>query len=1030
MFPVRIAVGVFGTEAGYFRPSRSRVRSSRLVFVESFALDGQWTFYWQQYIAADGKSGGGAADDPNVTVQVPGYWTSVESGGRPHSGTGYASYRLKLKLPPGGERLALKIDRIYSSYRLFVNGEQLYEMGNPGKSPAETVTRYSYPHVIALDRLEDAQELDLIIHAANFTYTKGGIDLSVELGTKDQLERMQDNELAVDLFIFGALLLIAVYHFAFYLLRRRKNVSALYFALICLVIAVRTLCVHSRYAIQLIPAFNSELFPKVTFLTAYLALPLWVMFVQSLFKPYISVRSVRIAQYGCLLLSIIVIAAPFRWFDRTLVLFGALCLLLIPYMAAGIVRAWRKGVEGAGLFLAGFGLYMLFAVHDLFSLVSLSQYGTLLFVFIQSTILASQFARSFTEVERLSDKLLVLDKLKDEFLANTSHELRTPLNGMVGITESLIDGSAGPLPEEAVKQLRLMKSSGMRLTHLVNDILDFSEIKHGSVLLRPVTVNVSEMTETVFLLLKPLVSGKSLELLNEVPPDLFVTADEGRLQQILINLIGNAITYSEHGTVAVRGYRGGGFASIEVRDTGIGIPEDQLEYIFESFGRVERSLHKKYRGTGLGLAITKKLVQLHGGQIGAESSPGAGSVFRFTLPAAGKPQMNRMHSAAAAALVQADAIESSPRPGNGLSSNAGDKPIILIVDDDLINLQVFYNYLHFSFPDYQVIESDNGSEALQWIDEGLKPTIILLDIMMPHLSGYRFCREVRQRYSAAEVPVLFLTAKHQIEDITAGFACGANDYMIKPVEKGELLARVNMHLKLAQWNLQLEKEIQERTLLLHASYEETAAALAEKSVLEERSRIARDIHDNVGHVLTATIIQIEAGTMLLEHAPAEAAAFYAKAGELVRLGLNEIRQSVRMLGSDLDRLGLIPSLLKMIDETKKNGFVSFDYEIDDNLPPLNRQQQTALFHALQEGITNGIRHGRCRQFRFELRLLNDTLSFTLDNDGTPYENKPFGFGLKAMGRRVREAGGRLEIGHTGGAACRLSITMPLQGVIP
>ena len=245
-----------------------------------------------------------------------------------------------------------------------------------------------------------------------------------------------------------------------------------------------------------------------------------------------------------------------------------------------------------------------------------------------------QLQNSFTTLENqnaqmkdLNDSLQHLNRLKDEFLANTSHELRTPLNGIIGIAEYLIDGSSGQLSAQTRVNLVAIAASGKRLANLVNDILDFSQLKHRDIQLQLAPVSLREITEIVLTASVPLIRKKNLQLKNNIAADLVqVLADENRLQQILYNLIGNGIKFTKSGRVEVsaqlvtgqgekatqKDNREFDYVAISVEDTGIGIPEDKLERIFASFEQADGFTGRVYGGTGLGLAITKKLVELHG----------------------------------------------------------------------------------------------------------------------------------------------------------------------------------------------------------------------------------------------------------------------------------------------------------------------------------------------------------------------------------------------------------------------------------
>ncbi|MDM8560691.1 adenylate/guanylate cyclase domain-containing protein [Candidatus Parabeggiatoa sp. HSG14] len=416
--------------------------------------------------------------------------------------------------------------------------------------------------------------------------------------------------------------------------------------------------------------------------------------------------------------------------------------------------------------------------------------------------MAKQLRASFKTLEGQNAELQRLDKLKNEFLANTSHELRTPLNGIIGIADSLIDGATGQLPEETCANLVMIVVSGRRLANLVNNILDFSKLRHKNIDLQLKSVGMREVVEVVFTLSRPLVGSKKLHFINAISPDLPpALADENRLQQILHNLISNAVKFTDNGRVEISAEVKENMIAVSIFDTGIGIPEDKLESIFESFEQADGSTARVYGGTGLGLAVTKKLVELHQGIIFVTSELGVGSRFIFTLPVAKEQSTSLLEQSPVSgdSLLMKDlpqGIDGKIQPVN-CSQKEGFK--VFVVDDEPVNLQVLMN--HLALQNYAISQASNGIEALAKVEEGYKPDLILLDVMMPKMTGYEVCRKLRDMFPVSELPILMLTAKNQVSDLVEGLESGANDYLTKPISKHELMARIKIHLQLCKINL-------------------------------------------------------------------------------------------------------------------------------------------------------------------------------------------------------------------------------------
>ena len=406
-------------------------------------------------------------------------------------------------------------------------------------------------------------------------------------------------------------------------------------------------------------------------------------------------------------------------------------------------------------------------------------------LFVQSQ--KSKLARE----KALTARLRQLDKLKDEFLANTSHELRTPLYGMVGLAESLHDEVDRLPPGEIQRQLDFIVHSGRRIGGLVDDILDFSKLKQGSLDLYLQPLSLHALADSATTLLGPLAREKNLRLVSLIPRGLpAAQADEQRVHQILQNLVGNAIKFTDQGTVEITAEERNEQLEVCVSDTGVGIEARHQERIFHSFEQADASTERLYGGTGLGLAIARRLVESHGGRMWVESQPGQGSRFFFTLPIAKGATASVQGSAS---LTPRSSLPLSREESSAQTARPVAKSRILAVDDEPVVRQVLANHLRSA--GHRVLRAASGQEALEILHEQ-EVDLVLLDVMMPKMSGYETCRVIREQWSMENLPVLFLSAKDQVDDRMIGFAEGANDYLHKPISKNELVARVEIHLRL------------------------------------------------------------------------------------------------------------------------------------------------------------------------------------------------------------------------------------------
>jgi signal transduction histidine kinase/CheY-like chemotaxis protein len=365
------------------------------------------------------------------------------------------------------------------------------------------------------------------------------------------------------------------------------------------------------------------------------------------------------------------------------------------------------------------------------------------------------------------------NRAKGEFLANMSHEIRTPMNGIVGLTNLLLESSGsggGRDREEQREHLEGIKFTAYSLLHLLNDILDFSKIEAGKLDLAPVDFSVAETIAGVIRSLASNARDKGLYLRSEISPDLpaFVHGDDMRLRQVLLNLINNAIKFTSQGGVTILVKPSDGGIEFTIADTGIGIPADRREAVFQEFQQADGSTARNFGGTGLGLAISRRLVEMMGGRIWIESADSGGAAFHFTV-----------------------VMPPVPEPLATPEAPVADTPVpplrLLVAEDNQINRMVVRRLLENA--GHRVTVANDGVEVLRILAEDAPFDCILMDVQMPVLDGLEATRRIRA--AGNPIPIVALTANAMKGDREVCLAAGMNGYIVKPFE----LAALNAELR-------------------------------------------------------------------------------------------------------------------------------------------------------------------------------------------------------------------------------------------
>lgn len=384
--------------------------------------------------------------------------------------------------------------------------------------------------------------------------------------------------------------------------------------------------------------------------------------------------------------------------------------------------------------------------------------------------LHNQLKEKASELEKQKEKAEESTQLKSQFLASMSHELRTPMNSILGLTELILEKA--DLTGKNKERLEVVLKSGKRLMNLINDILDLSKIEAGKMDIREEDVLLDELLDDISGTITPLSSNKDLDfkIVRQTSTKIMINTDRGKLTQVLINLLGNAVKFTEQGSVSlVVSQTENKMLKFEAKDTGIGIPEDQLPIIFEEFRQVDGSTTRKYSGTGLGLTICKKIVNMLGGEIGVESKEGVGSTFSFTIPVK---------------LVDAKQDAILPEVNLDKLRKNRENPILVIDDDPEIRYTIGQYLISKG---YEVIFAENGDEGINKAVE-MQPFAITLDVMLPDKDGWSVLKELKESPATKDIPVILISI---IGDKKIGYGLGAFEYFVKPISSDKLISAFN-----------------------------------------------------------------------------------------------------------------------------------------------------------------------------------------------------------------------------------------------
>lgn len=608
-------------------------------------LNGEWVFCWNSFCQ---KSN---VHSSKETIQVPKNWAGQFISGNKLPEYGYSTYHLTIEINDINKFYAFKIIYINTAFKLFVNNKLIASNGSTG-----TDNESSVPHQIpgVYSFLADTSTLAIDIEVSNFHFRKAGLIRSIEFGLNKDVQSSWNNAIASDLFMAGALFIFAIYHIALFFLRKKEK-SNLWFGLFCFLIATRTLLIDERFLVSLFPELNWFLTLKVIYSVIYLTLPTVLTFVFSLYPAHTKTTFIRLTQIISGICVLITLTTSPEIFVHFFQYFLYLILIFGIYIIIILYRASKFKEEGALFSLISFLLFYITVVIailyevDFPLLPSLLPYSLLAFIFSQSYLISYRFSKAFKEVEQLNLNLekrveertesylkakLSADAANDaksRYLSFITHELRTPITAVNGYTELLLEDLEDAKLSEYIDDVSKIKTASSHLISLVNNVLDMSKIEAGKMDVFVEEFDIKSLLIEIHTTIDPIFKLNKNKFKITISPEIDVMKnDRLKIKQILLNILGNATKFSQNGNVELSVAQKKNQILFKVKDSGVGMSEEQMQTLFDSYTQFNED--KNIKGTGLGMAISKKFSELMGGLISVESELNIGTTFTITLP--------------------------------------------------------------------------------------------------------------------------------------------------------------------------------------------------------------------------------------------------------------------------------------------------------------------------------------------------------------------------------------------------------------
>lgn len=741
-------------------------------------LNGKWEFYPDIFIdpvyTSDEKPSFDVYADIKRLIYVPGDWGegTYPKGSSNAAGT----YRLIVNLP-ADMQYGIKTSTIRTAARIFMNGTEVAAVGRPSleKGGHSAGSRYKMAFIESANK-----RIELVLHVSSYDYRTGGIIKPIKFGAFDRMIELNNRARAIDGFAISVCIILSVYFFLQWMQRRHERYF-LYFSGAGFFMSIY-LSTMNEQLFTLIYDYEFTVRIKMQIAMMLLVTLCFLKFIQYFFAKHTKRKPINILT-GILLLLLLLI---FNDINNVLLIPVGVAQSLIAFalMASYIYILWvlfrniyvEDESKGYILIIASalFSYWIAIICKMLFEMET-GLIPVVLIMVIQigiSLLMSHRFQLNHQKTKMLSEKLVMYDKLKDDFLARTSHELRTPLHLMINLSKQMLEGRKGTMNLKQQEDLILIHNESKRLARMVDDLMDMSSIEKGQVKIITGPVEPYHAVQGIMDEMKLLLPEKShILLINNIdknfPP---IKADSDRFKQVIYNLLHNAIKYTAKGTVSVSATIPAGMALFRVEDTGRGIEKEHINNIFD--GRYRNDT--EYHGYGLGLQVVKRLVEIHGGIINVDSQLGKGTCFYFTLPLYQESDDEK--------VMPVD----TTRAIGSRTGVKGDNTV-LIVDDEPSNLKVMSDIVEGMGS--KVLTAERGSKVMAILAQN-EVDLVILDIMLPDMSGNLVCKMIRNNYSMSELPILILTASGRITDLMKSFEYGANDFLKKPADGDELMARI------------------------------------------------------------------------------------------------------------------------------------------------------------------------------------------------------------------------------------------------